>query len=62
MSLSAARIMSMLILCFKCLSDVALTLFIGRQEEHPACKRFNDEVLAWLSVGIEVQMICMWSS
>ena len=27
-----------------------LTLLVGRQEEHPACKRFSDEVLALLSV------------
>jgi len=29
----------------------ALTLLVGRhQEEHPACKNFSGEVLAWLSV------------
>jgi len=28
----------------------ALTLFIGWQEGHPACKRLSGEVLAWLSV------------
>jgi len=28
----------------------ALTLLVGRQEEHLACKRLSDEVLAWLSV------------
>jgi len=28
----------------------ALTLLVGRQEEHPACKKLSDEVLAWLSV------------
>jgi len=33
-----------------------LTLFVGRQKEHPACKK-SDEVLAWLSVWGEVQMI-----
>ena len=32
------------------------------QEEHPTCKKLNDEVLAWLSVCSEVQMICIWSS
>ena len=31
-------------------------------EEHPACKNFGDEVLAWLSVWSEVQMMCIWSS
>jgi len=35
----------------------ALTLLVGHQEEHPACKNLSDEVLAWLSVWINVQMI-----
>jgi len=30
----------------------ALTLLIGCQEEHSACKKFSDELLAWLSVWI----------
>jgi len=41
---------------------IALTLFVGRQEECPACKKLSDEVLAWLSVWSEVQIICIWSS
>jgi len=28
----------------------ALTLLIGRQEGHPACKKLSGWVLAWLSV------------
>jgi len=28
----------------------ALTLLVGQQEGHPACKKLSDEVLAWLSV------------
>ena len=40
----------------------ALTLLVERQEEHPAVKKFNDEVLAWLSIWSEVQMTCIWSS
>jgi len=40
----------------------ALTLLVGRQEEHLACKKLTDKVLAWLSVWIEVQMTCVWSS
>jgi len=28
----------------------ALTLFVGWQEGHPACKKLSGEVLAWLSV------------
>jgi len=39
----------------------ALTLLVGRQEEHPAGK-WRDEVLVWLSVWGKVQMICIWSS
>jgi len=40
----------------------ALTLLFGCQKEHPTCKKLSDEVLAWLSVWSEVQMICIWSS
>ena len=39
----------------------ALTLLVGRQEEHLACKKLSGGVLAWLSVGSEVQT-CIWSS
>jgi len=34
----------------------ALTLLVGRQEGHPACKKLSGEVLAWLSVWSEVQL------
>jgi len=37
----------------------ALTLSVGRQEEYPACKQLSDEVLVWLSVWSEVQIVCM---
>ena len=33
----------------------ALTLLVGRQEGHPACKKLNGGVLAWLSVWSKVQ-------
>jgi len=39
----------------------ALTLLVGRQEGHPACKKLSSGVLAWLSVWSEVQT-CIWSS
>jgi len=39
----------------------ALTLLVGRQEGHPACKKLSSEVLAWLSVFSEVQT-CTWPS
>ena len=33
----------------------ALTLLVGRQEGHPACKKLSGGVLAWLSAWCEVQ-------
>jgi len=39
----------------------ALTLLVGRQEGHPACKKLSAGVLAWLSVWSEVQT-CIWPS
>jgi len=39
----------------------ALTLLVGRQEGHPACKKQSGGVLAWLSVWGEVQA-CIWLS
>jgi len=39
----------------------ALTLLVGRQEGHPACKKLSGRVLAWLSVWSEMQT-CIWPS
>ena len=39
----------------------ALTLLVGRQEGHPACKKLSGGVLAWLSVWSQVQT-CIWLS
>jgi len=39
----------------------ALTLLVGRQEGHPACKKLSGGVLAWLSDWSEVQT-CIWPS
>jgi len=39
----------------------ALTLLVGRQEGHPACKKQSGGVPAWLSVWSEVQT-CIWPS
>ena len=39
----------------------ALTLLVGRQEGHPACKKLSGGLLAWLSVCSEVQT-CIWPS
>jgi len=33
----------------------ALTLLVGRQEGHPACKKLSGGVLAWLFVWSNVQ-------
>jgi len=39
----------------------ALTLLVGRQEGHPACKKLSGGMLAWLYVWVKVQ-ICIWQS
>ena len=39
----------------------ALTLLVGRQEGHPACRKLSGGVLVWLSVWSDVQ-ICIWPS
>ena len=38
-----------------------LTLLVGRQEGHLACKKLSGGVLAWLSVWSKVQT-CIWPS
>ena len=38
---------------------IAFALSDGHQKQHPACKKLSDEVLAWLSVWKEVQIICI---
>jgi len=40
----------------------ALTVLVGCQEEHPACKNLSGEVLPWLSVWSEVHMICIFAA
>ena len=52
-----SRIMSHWVLC----AFSALTLLVGRQEGHPACKKLSGGVLAWLSVCSEVET-CIWPS
>jgi len=41
--------------CSTALAFSALTLLVGRQEGHPACKKLSGGVQAWLSVCSEVQ-------
>ena len=44
-----------------CFHFSALTLLVGWQEGHPACKKLSGGVLAWLFVWSEVQT-CIWPS
>ena len=45
----------------QCFAFSALTLLVGRQEGHPACKKLRGGVLVWLSVWSEVQTY-IWPS
>jgi len=38
-----------------CFAFSALTLLVGQQEGHPACKKQSGGVLSWLSVWSKVQ-------
>jgi len=49
-------------LAFNDLAFSALTLLVGHQEEHPACKKLSDEVFVWLSVCSQVRIVRIWSS
>ena len=46
---------------FSAIAFSALTVSVGRQEGHPACKKLSGGVLAWLSAWSEVQT-CIWPS
>ena len=52
------NIVIMLFLTAECIAFSALTLLVGWQEGHPACKKLSGGVLAWLSVWSEMQT-CM---
>jgi len=49
------------ILTFLAFAFSALTLLVGWQEGHLACKKVIGGMLAWLCVWIKVQ-ICIWPS
>ena len=57
--------LALVFLCSFCVVGLcafsALTLLVGRQEGHPACKKLSGGVLAWLSVWSKVQT-CIWPS
>ena len=52
MPLTHSLHMPLTVSCFS-----ALTLLVGRQEGHPACRKLSVGVLAWLSVWSEVQLM-----
>jgi len=56
---STIKIVTIIIIIIIIIS--ALTLLVGRQEGHPACKKQSGGVLAWLSVWSKVQT-CIWPS
>ena len=58
---TVSRITSWVIFIAFIQSFSALTLLVGRQERHPACKKLSGGVLAWLPVWSEVQT-CIWPS
>jgi len=55
------QFVSLLPFCGNVTAFSALTLLVGQQEGHPACKRLSGGVLAWLSVWSKVQN-CIWPS
>ena len=55
-ALSSQQVQFRIIYCFKVHAFSALTLLVGRQEGHPACKKLSGEVLAWLSVWSKVHI------
>jgi len=48
-------------IAFRAIAFSVLTLLLGQQEGHPACKKLSGGMLAWLCVRVKVQ-ICIWSS
>jgi len=58
----ASTFLVSLILCsISVIAFSALTLLVGQQEGHLACKKVSGGMLAWLSVWGKVQ-ICIWPS
>ena len=58
---SCVSAMNSPLLYFDIVAFSALTLLVGRQEGHPACKKLSGGILVWLSIWAEVQ-ICIWLS
>jgi len=53
--ISALYIYCLLVYIFYIFAFCALTLLVGRQEGHPACKKLSGGVLVWSSVWSKVQ-------
>ena len=56
-----ATVSDLFMFCCITFAFSALTLLVGWQEEHAACKKLSGGVLAWLFVWSEVQT-CIWPS
>jgi len=54
-SISVLQLLGFTFFGFICTAFSALTLLVGRQEGHPACKKLSGGVPAWLSVWSKVQ-------
>jgi len=50
-----------LLFSFSFFAFSALTLLVGQQKGHPACKKLSGGMLVWLSVWSKVQT-CIWPS
>jgi len=52
----------LLLLLFAFSALTLLVNLVGRQEEHSACKNLSDELLVWLFIWNEAQIVYKWSS
>ena len=60
-TITSSWIRYLLVLAFSAPAFSALTLLVGWQEGHPACKKQSGGVPVWLSVWSKVQT-CIWPS
>ena len=57
---TTVHVYKLYLLTYLLIAFSALMLLVGRQEEHPACKKLSDEVLVWLSICSKVQIVCIY--
>jgi len=60
--LQSVLLLLLLLLLFAFSALTLLVDLVGRQEEHSACKNLSDELLVWLFIWNEVQIVYKWSS